>query len=228
MIVTRALLMAALAMPAVAAAQARVSPRTPPRPQPRAQAAPAKPKPGLRGYVIAGSSTLAAEQTFDAVGAAHSRPVFGGGVQVTNIWKGLFADVGASQLTVDGRRVFVDDGQVFDLGIPLTVTMRPLDFAGGWRLGVGPVSPYAGVGVTYLSYEESSSFADSDEDVTERRAGLLVLVGADVRVWRWIHAGGDFRWRRVRGILGEGGASGAFGEDDAGGFAAAVRMSIGR
>jgi hypothetical protein len=50
----------------------------------------------------------------------------------------------------------------------------------------------------------------------------------DVRVWRWISAGGEFRWRRVRGILGEGGVSAEFGEDDAGGFNAGVRISIGR
>jgi opacity protein-like surface antigen len=216
----------AIALSAIGEAQTRTQPRTPARPQP----APAQPRIGLRGYVTFGSITLTATDTFDAVADTHSRPVFGGGVQVTSIWKGVFADVGVSQLTIDGERVFVSNDQVFKLGIPLEITMRPVDIAAGWRFRFsnGRVSPYGGAGLTYLTYEETSDFAGSGEDVNESKTGPLVLGGVDVQVWRWISAGGELRWRRVNGILGEGGASAEFDEDDAGGFSAAVRISIGR
>ncbi|MGH9349480.1 MAG: hypothetical protein ACRD26_19690 [Vicinamibacterales bacterium] len=134
------------------------------------------------------------------------------------------------RLRSTGKRVFVSGGQVFELGIPLEVTMRSVDIAGGWRFSLarGRVSPYAGAGLSYLRYEETADSAQSGDDVRESKAGALVLGGADVRVWRWVHAGGELRYRRVRGIPGEGGASEAFREDDAGGLGAAVRVSIGR
>jgi opacity protein-like surface antigen len=184
---------------------------------------------GLRGYVLFGVAQLAAKDTFEAVADTSQQPVFGGGVQVTNIWKGVFADVGVSQIrTIDGERVFVDDGEVFELGIPLEVKMRPVDIAAGWRLAFGRISPYVGAGVTFFKYEETSEGADADENVDESRTGPLFLGGVDVAIVSWLHAGGEIRYRQVTGILGEGGVSAEFGEDNAGGLAAAIRISIGR
>jgi opacity protein-like surface antigen len=148
---------------------------------------------------------------------------------VTNLWRSVFADVAASQTSLDGERVFIDDaGTVFELGIPLEVTMRPIDVAAGWRFGFGRVSPYVGAGVTFLTYGETSDLSEGGEDVDESGTGALVLGGVDVQVWRWVFAGGEVRYRRVSGILGEGGVSAHFGEDNAGGVSAAVRISIGR
>jgi hypothetical protein len=212
-------LLLTIAAPASIAAQ----PRTPPRARP----APVQPRIGFRGYVTFGTARLAANDTFEAVAEPQSRAI-AGGVQVTNIWKNAFADVGGSQLSLDGERVFVDNRRVFELGIPLEVTMRPLDIAGGWRLALmrRRIFPYVGAGFTYVHYEETSEFAGSGENVSESKAGPLVIGGVDVNVWRWLSAGGEFRWRRVRGILGERGVSAEFGEDDAGGFNAGVRISV--
>jgi hypothetical protein len=219
-----------LLLVAVAALPAEAQTRTQRPVSPRGQRVSAEPRIGIRGYVLFGNTTLAAKETFDAVADTNSRVTFGAGVQVTNIWKGVFADVGASQLSLDGERVFVHGGQVFELGIPLEVTMRPLDIAGGWRLGLARdrIFPYVAAGLTYLQYEETSEFAQSDEDLSASKAGPLVIGGVDVRLWRWIAAGGEVRWRRVAGILGDGGVSAELDEDDAGGVSAAVRVSIGR
>jgi opacity protein-like surface antigen len=184
---------------------------------------------GIRGYVLFGVAQLAAKDTFEAVADTSQQPLFGGGVQVTNIWKGVFADVGVSQIqTFDGERVFVDDGEVFGLDIPLEVKMRPVDVAAGWRLAFGRISPYVGAGVTFFKYEETSEGADADEDVDESRTGPLFLGGVDVAIASWLHAGGEIRYRQVKGILGDGGVSAEFGEDNAGGLAAGIRISIGR
>jgi hypothetical protein len=204
--------------------QTPVRPRTPPRPVVSQQ------RIGLRGYVTFGSTTLAASDTFEAVAGTRRRGALGGGGQVTGLWKGVFADVAGSQMSLDGERVFVDGGRVFKLGIPLEITLRPVDVAAGWRFRLlrDRLFPYAGVGLTYLHYEETSQFAAGGEDVSEGKAGPLFIGGADVRLWRWISAGGELRWRRVTGILGGGGASGEFGEDDAGGVNVAMRISVGR
>jgi opacity protein-like surface antigen len=184
---------------------------------------------GFRGYATFGSAQLAATDTFEAVADTSQQPVFGGGVQVTNIWRGVFADFAVAQIqTIDGQRVFVDDGDVFDLNIPLEVTMRPVDLAGGWRLVFGRLSPYVGVGVTFFRYEETSEGADADENVDESKTGPLFLGGVDFAIVSWLHAGGEIRYRQVTGILGERGASAEFGEDNAGGLTAALRISIGR
>jgi opacity protein-like surface antigen len=223
-----------LTIPSAAMAQEPTQPRNPPPSQPRPRPTstrprtpPPKDKLGIRGYAALGSTTLTAKETFDAVADTHSRDTFLGGVEVTNIWKGIFADVAATQLTVDGERVFISDGQVFNLGIPLQVKMRPVDIVGGWRFRFGRISPYAGAGVTFFKYEETSDFSQAGEDVSESQTGPMFLGGVDVQVWRFIHVGGELRYRRVNGILGDGGVSGEFDEDDAGGVGFAFRISIG-
>jgi opacity protein-like surface antigen len=185
---------------------------------------------GIRGYVTFGVAQLAAKDSFEAVADLSQQPMFGGGVQVTNIWKGVFADLGVAQIqTIDGERVFIDDdGDVLEVNIPLEVKMRPVDVAAGWRFAFGRVSPYLGAGVTFFKYEETAEGNDPDENVDESKSGPLFLGGVDVSILSWLHAGGEIRYRQVTGILDLGGVSAEFGEDNAGGLTAAVRISIGR
>jgi opacity protein-like surface antigen len=105
--------------------------------------------------------------------------------------------------------------------------MRPFDVGAGWRWS-GRFSPYVGGGMSWISYEETSEFAGAGEDLDESATGLLLLGGIDMQLSRWLHIGGDVRYRRVDGVLGAGGASEVYGEDDIGGFGAHVRFSIGR
>jgi hypothetical protein len=184
---------------------------------------------GVHAYLIAGATTLTADRTFEAVAGTRRRGALGGGGQVTGIWKDVFADVAVSQISLHGERVFVDNDRVFQLGIPLEITMRPVDISAGWRFRLlgGRLFPYAGGGLTYLRYRETSEFAASGEDVSEGKTGAVILGGADVHVWRWVSAGAELRWRRVRGILGEDGSSREFGDDDAGGLNTALRISVG-
>jgi len=212
-----------------AVAQTR-PPASPPRraAQPPPRRAP-QPPVRVRGYGIFGITQLAAADTFDAVAGTTRRPVFGGGAQVTNLWKSIFADVAFSRLrSIEGQRVFVNGGTVFGLGIPLQVQLQALDVAAGWRTTYGRVAPYAGGGISYLMYNETSDFADAADNVDTGGAGPLVLGGVDVAISRWLHGGAELRYRSIFGILGENGASAAFNEKNAGGFSAAVRISVGR
>lgn len=182
--------------------------------------------PTLRGYVTFGTTSLAASETFEAVADSSRALTFGGGVTAT-VWNGVFVDVAASRMKLDAERVFVNEGTVFPLGIPMEISIVPLDIAAGWRTGAR-AQTYVGAGLTRITYKETSDFSTEDEDVKESASGLLVLGGVDVALSNWLHAGGELRYRHVEGILGDGGVSQTFDEHEIGGLTFAVRISVGR
>src|SRR5262245_42265126 len=96
--------------------------------------------PSVRGYVTYGSTSFTSTETFDAITGKTSKDGVGVGGTV-DVWRGLFIDGAISQHKLDGDRVFVDGGTVYRLGIPVTIKMRPVDFAAGWRFFFGRVSP---------------------------------------------------------------------------------------
>lgn len=182
----------------------------------------------MRGIGAFGLQSMSAADSFDAVVGKTSLNQFGGGVQVVNLWRSLFLEATVERSKAEGERVFVFDGDVFPLGIPLTVTLVPIDIVGGWRFqNLRRVVPYGGAGLTSLGYREESSFADSD-DVRERGTGFVVLGGIEVPVSRWIGVRGEVRFRRVPDVLGSGGISGAFEEASLGGVSYSVKLFVGR
>ena len=68
----------------------------------------------------------------------------GGGAHLSQLWRGLFVDVAFSVLSRKGERVALTDGKIVPLGTPLTVRLRHLDLAAGWRYAIRRVSLYAG------------------------------------------------------------------------------------
>jgi opacity protein-like surface antigen len=181
-----------------------------------------------RVYVTYGTTRFTSHQSFDAITGTSSRDGLGVGGVVTGLWRGAFADVAYTQQKLDGHRAFVDQGTVYSLGIPTRITIRPLDIAGGWRFAGRRVTPYAGGGVTMASYREDADFSIAGDNVDERKTGALLLGGADVRVARLLTVGGELRYRSITGVLGSGGVSQAFSEDQLGGLSFAARVSVGR
>lgn len=188
----------------------------------------AQPRVGGRGYVTFGSTMFAAANTYETLGGSGTQTGLGGGGSITGIWRGLFVDVGLSQQRIEGERVFINAGTVYRLGIPLTITERPVDVAVGWRFPTGRVSPYVGAGMTFISYKETAAFAQTGDDVSEGQSGPLITGGVDVALLRWVHVGGELRYRSVTGVLGSAGVSASRGDNNIGGFSAALRVSVGR
>jgi hypothetical protein len=182
----------------------------------------------LGGYGVFGDMRLDAAQTFEAVSGTSHAQVFGGGIQVTNLWKFVFLDAAVSRTAIDGERVFIDEDDLQPLGIPLEVTMLYVDVAAGWRHVSGRLSPYVGGGFSRLWYREESESAQPGDNVSDGGTGPLFLTGLDFAVSRWIRVGGELRYRRIAGVLGSAGASAHFGERSAGGISSALRVSIGR
>ena len=120
-----------------ASAQTGAAPRpqpssSPARPAPASPAAASRPTLTFKAFGSIGYTALSARETFDAVLGSSGGVVFGGGVTVTHR-SGLFGQVTIEHFTGDGERVFVFGGDVFPLGIPLSVSMTPMDFTGGYR-----------------------------------------------------------------------------------------------
>jgi hypothetical protein len=123
--------------PPAPAQAAPVAPKAPPpgqRGAPPAQpAAPAGPAIGLYGFGHAGYTSFAAADSFEAVLGSSSGPVWGGGAMVTFGHGRFFAQASLERFSDEGERVFVSDGEVFPLGIPLSVEVTPIEFTAGYR-----------------------------------------------------------------------------------------------
>ena len=184
----------------------------------------------LRGFGDVGSTTFAAEKSFRAVLGSDTGRVFGGGIEAV-LPQRIVVNLRASRFREAGQRVFLFNGQQFDLGIPTTITVTPLEFTGGYRFDFGRrFIPYGGAGLGWHRYEETSRFADAGENVNERFTGYHVMGGAEFRLAQWIGAAAEAQWTTVPDALGAdpNSASHEFDESDLGGVTFRLKVVVGR
>ncbi|HEY2904879.1 MAG TPA: hypothetical protein VGJ29_03205 [Vicinamibacterales bacterium] len=178
-------------------------------------------------FVVAGEQ-LAAKSSFDAIFGQSFEPFLGGGVSVA-LRDGIWVDVSISRFQKTGQRAFDNNGQTFQLGIPLTVTVTPIEVSGGYRFRTSPrLWTYVGGGVGSYGYEESSSDATASDNISSRHIGYLVVGGVEGRVQKWISLAGDVQFTRVSGILGASGISKDLNENDLGGIAVRFKVLVGK
>ena len=172
---------------------------------------------------------FAAGTTFDATLGSRNAMFWGGGLQLV-VRRRFFVDVTASHLAGTGQRAFANNGEIFQLGIPLQIALTPVEVSGGLRLRIpdhASVVPYIGAGVGWYSYKETSDFAGPGENVDTSHAGFLFLGGVEVRLEKWIRAAADAQYTAVPGILGQAGLSKDVNESNLGGVAARIRIILG-
>ena len=180
---------------------------------------------------MVGRFNLAASESFDAILGETSGTIFGGGARIGLPLGGLFVDVGAWRFNGEGERVFVSGGTVYPLDIPVEIKMTPLELSAGWRFRfrqMPKLIPYVAGGFTSMHYQETSTFAASDEDVDETFNGYHLSGGAEYKITRWLGAAGEVAWTTVPDSIGEGGVSAAFDEHDLGGTTLRFKITIGR
>lgn len=184
----------------------------------------------VRGFADVGSTSFSADRSFEAVLGSAGGPTFGGGVEALLPGR-VFVNLRASRFRRTGQRVFMLNDQLFNLGIPVTVTVVPIELTGGYRFGYGaPLVPYAGAGVGWYRYREKSEFADADENVHDQFTGFHILGGTEVHFGRWIGAAFEAEWATVPDALGANPNSIAreFQESNLGGFTIRGKVIVGR
>jgi opacity protein-like surface antigen len=184
----------------------------------------------FRGFGDLGSTTFTAAKSFDAVLGSKGGLVFGGGVEAV-LPQRVFVNVRASRFREVGQRVFLFNGEQFNLGIPATITVTPVELTGGYRFDFGRrLVPYGGAGLGWHRYEETSQFADADENLDARFTGYHVVGGAEFRLARWIGAAGEVQWATVPDALGDdpNSVSREFDESDLGGVTFRLKIVVGR
>lgn len=191
-------------------------------------AAQSAPSVSLRPFVEFSEEAFTATQTFKAVFGRSNQPLWGGGLQVT-FRDRVYVEFEASRFKKNGDRVFLNNGQVFHLGIPLTARLTPFEVTGGYRFHPwSRVIPYVGAGAGRYAYVETSQFADASENLDTRHSGVVVDGGAEFRLHRWIGVAADVKYTHVTGIFGQDGISKDVGETDLGGVAARFKVIVGR
>jgi hypothetical protein len=201
-----------------------------------AQFAPAPPvTPHVYVFGIVEGEQMLARKSFDAVldESSKSTPIFyGGGVEATALWKGLFARVSVTRTSNEGSRVFVDsEARAVPLNIPVTIEMIPIEIGVGWRFGTARQrgifgQPYVGAAVLLQRYKETSEHATADENVDTRDDGGTVfagfLLGEGIA-----RLGLEVLYRHLPDALGAAGASEAYGETNLGGAAFRITFGVG-
>lgn len=210
-------------VPATAAAQQK--PPAPVRPATRQPLA-------IRGFGDLGIVRFAASDTFDATLGSPSGVFFGGGVEVV-LPQQWFVGLRLSHFSKSGERVFVEDNEVFPLGIDMKVGITPIEVSAGYRFRGGGrnrnVIPYLGGGIGWHRYTETSEFAATGEDVKKTFTGYHILGGAEYRMGRMFAIAGEAQWTTIPDVLsGVSSAADAFGESNLGGFGFHVRFVVGR
>jgi hypothetical protein len=180
----------------------------------------------LFGFADVGYQRWSAKNSFAAVLGSSSAPMVGGGVQVRV--SHFFVEVAAHRFEKTGERVFVNEGDVFKLGIKDTVRVIPLVFTAGFRQAPGRMTAYAGAGMGRYSYRETSDFADPGENVNDRFRSYHALAGIEFTSVQWLRAAVEVQYTSVPNALGTSGAAAAFDEHNLGGVEIRLKILAGR
>ena len=77
-------------------------------------------------------------------------PVFGAGIEVRIVGR-VFVQAAVERFQETGQRVFVSNGQVFDLGIADTVRVIPVSVTAGYRRDFRTFASYFGIAIAAAS-----------------------------------------------------------------------------
>jgi hypothetical protein len=198
------------------------------------QAAP-RPEPlyAISTHLQFGRLSQTAQDSFAAVLGQSSGQIVGAGAEMT-FRGGLFVRIDVSHFGQDGERVEMVDGEIVPLGIPLTLSLTPIEVSGGSRLpayafgrrGQVTLVPFVGAGFGRVRYSEETDEAHPDEQVSGRFTSYHLLVGLDVPLGRRVAIGAEITRRWVPDGLGAGGISQAVGETDLGGTTMLTRVRV--
>ena len=178
-----------------------------------------------------GVMNFTAAKSFEATLGSPFGSIYGGGARVGLPLGGLFVGVSGWRFSHGGQRVFIYNDEAIPLGVPMEVTITPIELTAGWRFRLRRTPqfhPYVSGGLSSYSYREVSDFATPAENFEERFTGYHLAGGAEVQVERWIGVGLEVNWTTVADAIGDSGVSERFRETDLGGATLRFKITIGR
>lgn len=191
---------------------------------------PAQDRTGIIAFGSLDSLNIASSQTFDAVFGKSKARAIGTGIDIVNVWRHLFVRVAASTASLDGERVTIVNSTIYKLGTKLTMDMTPTELGVGWRfMSSNPdfrITPYAGAGLVLLNYKETSTFADTAENVNETFKGLGAFGGVDFKVARQVLIGVEGQYRIINSDPAANSAAAHFNETNLGGLVLRARVGF--
>ena len=170
---------------------------------------------------------MAAKDSAQALFGSSGGATFGGAVRYT-VWRGAFVSAGLRSFSKDGERVFLlsPGGAIQTLGFPVSVELQPVLLMAGYRLRDGQlVVPYAAIGAAFTSYTETSSVAGESFDTDGSKTGFIGAAGVEVGRGLF-RVGAEIGYSTVSGVVGLGGVSQIYGEDDIGGFHVIGKVAV--
>ena len=184
---------------------------------------------GLRAMAAAQLTAMDSSATFNTLVGSSNLPGFGGAADILNLVSKVFVRFGVSQDAKDGSRAIVlDDGTVHSTGVPLTLSVRTVELAAGWRQYPRKHPKFAwylGAGIAFSELTSESPFAQPGDNDSDSGSGALVFAGFDRTIWKALIGGLEVQYRSIEDVIGVGGISEAHGESSLGG--ATIRGMIG-
>jgi hypothetical protein len=179
------------------------------------------------GYQMLNNATDSAKAVFDG---STGGGAFGGSLRLS-LTRSFFAGAGLHVFNKSGgQRVFVDGpgGTVFPLGHPLEIRVRPIYGFVGYRLRPGSLlSPYLAVGAGSASYRETSTVAGVTTTDTASKFTWHGAAGLEYAAGRF-GLGAEVRYTGLPDVVGLGGVSRIYNENDLGGISMIGRLSFRR
>jgi opacity protein-like surface antigen len=185
---------------------------------------------GLHAFAAIDFNSFNASHTFNAIFGSTQLAGYGGGADVTGLWKHLFVRFAITSVSKTGTRVFVDNSQVFKLNEPAKLSLTPIELGAGWRFesAHSKLTPYIGGGGLFMSYKVDYP-QSSDLNESESFTGGLVFGGVDFAITKVLTVGGEAQYRTVPNALTSDLASSvanAFNETNLGGFTGRVTFGV--
>jgi hypothetical protein len=195
------------------------------KPAPPQKPRPPRPPRGFRVFGGAEVTMPGAKDAFDAVTGSPVFAAYGGGMELVNLWRGLFLRFQIVRGTKGAEHGLVVDGDFLPTGVPFDISMRTTELGAGWRFHFRKPgrSFHVGAGRTWIAYKERTA-GFPEEDLDESHDGTFVMAGYTHPLTSRFSIVLEGLFRRVD--AGEGtGIMAGFNESDLGGAGARVLVS---
>ena len=163
--------------------------------------------------------------SFKAVFDSMGGMLFGAGMRV-ELPKGIYVEGALDYFSKDGYRVYVSGTKVVRTDFDTSISIIPITFTGGYRFRLKPsIVPYIGAGFGRYYFRQKDIATElKGESSYKGYGGYHLLGGIEFRGDKPISFAGELKWNTVPQVIGEGGVSKYYEEDNIGGVSFSFKV----